>query len=85
MKYLLCIEIAGTNYSAFFPSVPGCIATGDTVPEVSRLAAEALALHLAGGGDAAPERAVETVLSAGDAEPGSYFTYVEPASSPVAV
>jgi predicted RNase H-like HicB family nuclease len=83
MRYLLCIEIAGSNFSAFFPSFPGCIATGATVPEVSRLAAEALADHLAAGGEAIPELPLAAAPATGDAMPGCYFTYVQPIRGPL--
>lgn len=45
MKYLLVIENAGGNLSAFFPDVPGCVAVGSTVEEVRQNASEALSLH----------------------------------------
>lgn len=46
MKYLLVIEEAGDNLSAYFPDVPGCVAVGDSVEEVRANAKEALAFHL---------------------------------------
>ena len=46
MKYLLIIEGGGTNLSAFFPDVQGCIVTGDTVEAVKKSAQEALEMHL---------------------------------------
>jgi len=45
-KYLLVIEDAGTNLCAYFPDVPGCTTMGDTVEDIRRNAAEALAGHL---------------------------------------
>jgi predicted RNase H-like HicB family nuclease len=30
MEYLIVIEKAGKNYSAYIPDVPGCVATGKT-------------------------------------------------------
>lgn len=56
-KYLMVIEYAGTNYSAYAPDVPGCITTGDTIEETVRNFHEALQLHLEGtfeDGDPAP-------------------------------
>jgi len=47
-KYLIVIEKAGKNFSAYAPDVPGCIATGKTIPEVKRLFKEALEFHLQG-------------------------------------
>ncbi|CAH2399745.1 hypothetical protein MES5069_230127 [Mesorhizobium escarrei] len=34
MRYAVVIEKAGNNFSAYVPDLPGCIATGATVPEV---------------------------------------------------
>jgi predicted RNase H-like HicB family nuclease len=52
------IEKAGRNYAAYFPDVPGCIATGATLEEVRRNLRAALRLHLDGmaeDGDRPPE------------------------------
>jgi len=37
-----------TGYGVFFPDLPGCVSSGDTVDEAVRGAEEALSLHLAG-------------------------------------
>jgi predicted RNase H-like HicB family nuclease len=79
MRYLLVIETADTNFSAFFPDVPGCIATGKTVEETVRLASEALTLHLEGE-DSPAGRSVEELLmdsSVDLSQPGTYVTSVE--------
>jgi hypothetical protein len=34
MRYAIVIEKAEGNYSAYVPDLPGCVATGATVPEV---------------------------------------------------
>lgn len=47
-RYAIVIERAGTNYAAYVPDLPGCVATGDTVAETERLLREAIALHVAG-------------------------------------
>ncbi len=47
-KYLIVIEKAGDNYSAFSPDVPGCIATGATPEEAERNMKEAIELHIHG-------------------------------------
>ena len=31
MRYAIVIENAGSNYSAFVPDLPGCVATGTTL------------------------------------------------------
>jgi predicted RNase H-like HicB family nuclease len=46
MRYLVVIERADSNYSAYAPDVPGCVATGDTVEETVANYREALRLHL---------------------------------------
>ena len=45
-KYLVIIEKAENNYSAFSPDVLGCVATGDTVEETTLLMKDALQFHL---------------------------------------
>ena len=47
-----------SDYGVSFPDFPGCITAGRTLDEASRMAAEALALHIQGmieDGDAVPE------------------------------
>jgi predicted RNase H-like HicB family nuclease len=48
MRYAVVIEKAGSNYSAYVPDLPGCVATGATVEEVQREIREAIAFHLEG-------------------------------------
>jgi predicted RNase H-like HicB family nuclease len=48
LRYLVVIEKANGNYSAYVPDVPGCVATGRTPEETYRRIAEALAMHLKG-------------------------------------
>lgn len=58
MKYLVIIEKANKNFSAYLPGVPGCVATGKTIEEVKKNIKEALAMHLEGlaeDGQPAPE------------------------------
>ncbi|MEP7321205.1 MAG: type II toxin-antitoxin system HicB family antitoxin [Saprospiraceae bacterium] len=45
-KYLVVIERAENNYSAFSPDVLGCIATGMTVEETTANLKEALQFHI---------------------------------------
>jgi predicted RNase H-like HicB family nuclease len=47
-RYLVIIEKANGNYSAYIPDVPGCVATGRTVEEAKANIAEALKMHLEG-------------------------------------
>jgi predicted RNase H-like HicB family nuclease len=45
-KYLVVIEKAKNNYSAFSPDVWGCVATGGTVEETLQQIKEALQFHI---------------------------------------
>jgi predicted RNase H-like HicB family nuclease len=46
-RYLILIEGGPpSNYSAWSPDVPGCVATGDSVDDCVREMREALAAHL---------------------------------------
>jgi predicted RNase H-like HicB family nuclease len=47
-RFLVVVERAGANYSAYAPDLPGCIATGDTVDETRRNMQDAIELHLRG-------------------------------------
>ena len=59
MQYAIIIEhAAGTNYSAYAPDLPGCVATGETLEEVKFNMREAIEFHLRGmreDGDPIPE------------------------------
>ena len=48
MRYGIVIERAENNYSAFVPDLPGCVATGKTVPEVEQRIREAIQFHIEG-------------------------------------
>ncbi len=48
MRYAIVIENAGSNYSAYVPDLPGCIATGATVEDAEREIREAIEFHLDG-------------------------------------
>ncbi|MBD0366183.1 MAG: type II toxin-antitoxin system HicB family antitoxin [Flavisolibacter sp.] len=57
-KYLVVIEKAPQNYSAFSPDVWGCVATGNTVEDTVIQMKEALQMHLEsiiGDGEEIPE------------------------------
>lgn len=47
-RWAIVIEKAGSNYSAYVPDLPGCIATGDTVDEVERELRDAIQFHIKG-------------------------------------
>lgn len=48
MRYAIVIEKAESNYSAYVPDLPGCIATGATVEEAEARIREAIEFHLEG-------------------------------------
>ena len=48
MRYAIVIEKTPSNYSAYVPDLPGCVATGATVSEVEAQIREAIAFHLDG-------------------------------------
>ncbi len=48
MRYAIVIEKAESNYSAYVPDLPGCVATGATVEETEKSIREAIEFHLDG-------------------------------------
>ena len=48
MRYAIVIENAGGNYSAYVPDLPGCVSTGETVPQVEANIRQAINFHLEG-------------------------------------
>lgn len=48
MRYAVVIEKAGSNFSAYVPDLPGCIATAATVPEVEIEIRDAIRFHIEG-------------------------------------
>jgi predicted RNase H-like HicB family nuclease len=47
-RYAIVVEKAGSNYSAYVPDLPGCIATGATRRETERRLREAIEIHVQG-------------------------------------
>ena len=47
-EYLVVIEQADSNLSAYSPDLPGCVATGRSLEEVRQRMAEAIRFHLDG-------------------------------------
>jgi len=47
-RFLVVIEKAGNNYSAYSPDLPGCVATGKTREEAERTMHEAIEMHVHG-------------------------------------
>ena len=48
MRYAVVIENAGSNFSAYVPDLPGCVATGATVEDTELAIREAIEFHLEG-------------------------------------
>ncbi len=46
MQYVVVIEKTESNYGAYVPDLPGCVAVAETHEEVARLIREAIELHL---------------------------------------
>ncbi len=47
-RFLIIIEKAEGNYSAYSPDLPGCVATGKTRDQTSRNMHEAIEMHVRG-------------------------------------
>ena len=45
-EYAVVYEWADSNYSAYVPDLPGCVACGDTLQETQRLIKEAMGLYI---------------------------------------
>jgi len=73
MRYAVVIKQTKSNYSAYVPDLPGCIATGHTIEEVETQIREAIAFHLEG------LREDGTPLP----HPASHVEYVEVVATPV--
>jgi predicted RNase H-like HicB family nuclease len=47
-RFLIIIEKANGNFSAYSPDLPGCVATGKTRAQVARNMYEAIEMHVQG-------------------------------------
>jgi predicted RNase H-like HicB family nuclease len=47
-RFLIVIEKANSNYSAYSPDLPGCVATGKTREETEQNMREAIQMHVEG-------------------------------------
>jgi predicted RNase H-like HicB family nuclease len=62
VRYAIVIERGGHNLSAYVPDLPGCVATGKTVEDITRVMAEAIEFHIEGmraRGEVIPEPSTE--------------------------
>ena len=47
-RFLIVVEDAGGNFSAYAPDLPGCVATGESREEAEKNMYEAIQLHIVG-------------------------------------
>ncbi len=47
-RFLIVIEKANRNYSAYSPDLPGCVATGKTREQATRNMYQAIEMHVRG-------------------------------------
>ena len=47
-RFLIVVEKSGTNFSAYSPDLPGCVATGATPEETKASMQSAIDMHLRG-------------------------------------
>jgi predicted RNase H-like HicB family nuclease len=47
-RFLIVVEDAGANFSAYSPDLPGCVATGSSRDEAEKNMYEAIQLHIEG-------------------------------------
>lgn len=48
MRYAVVIENAGSDFSAYVPDLPGCVATGASIADVCKEIGKAIEFHLEG-------------------------------------
>jgi predicted RNase H-like HicB family nuclease len=48
LRFLVVVERASHNFSAYSPDLPGCVATGGTIEETRARMHEAIDLHIKG-------------------------------------
>lgn len=48
MRYAIVIERGSSNYSAYVPDLPGCVATGATLQATAREIRDAIDFHIEG-------------------------------------
>jgi len=47
-RYAIVVERAKSNYSAYVPDLPGCVATGITIEETEHRLRQAIVIHVQG-------------------------------------
>lgn len=77
-EYLIVIERADHNFSAYSPDLPGCVATGQTAEETEQAMREAILWHIEGlreDGDPIPEpRAIARTVAVASLDDGPGFS-----------
>jgi predicted RNase H-like HicB family nuclease len=63
-QYLIALEKSDTGFSAYCPDVAGCIATGATLEETTRIMRSALAEHLSDVDTLPKARGIDAYLDA---------------------
>ncbi|MFZ0815366.1 MAG: type II toxin-antitoxin system HicB family antitoxin [Candidatus Sulfotelmatobacter sp.] len=91
MEYIAYLhKDRNSDYGVSFPDFPGCITAGRTLDEASRMAAEALALHIQGmieDGEAVPEPSKVDDIATDAAKRGAiaFLVRVDPPDATVRV
>jgi predicted RNase H-like HicB family nuclease len=91
MEYIAYLhKEPGSDYGVSFPDFPGCITVGRTLDEASRMAAEALNLHIQGmieDGDPVPDPSKIDDIAQDAAKQGAiaFMVRVEPPDATVRV
>ena len=81
-QYLIVLEKSDTGFSAYSPDVAGCIATGDTLEDTTKLMRSALVLHLADVDELPKPRGIDAYVDALRDSEGEefYLTHISVAS-----
>ena len=81
-QYLIVLEKSDTGFSAYSPDVAGCIATGETLEDTTKLMRSALVLHIADVEDLPKPRGIDAYVDALRDSEGEefYLTHISVAS-----
>ncbi len=81
-QYLIVLEKSDTGFSAYSPDVAGCIATGETLEDTTKLMRSALVLHLADDANLPKPRGIDAYVDALRDSEGEefYLTHISVAS-----
>jgi predicted RNase H-like HicB family nuclease len=81
-QYLIVLEKSDTGFSAYSPDVAGCMATGETLEDTTKLMRSALILHLVDVDELPKSRGIDAYLDALRDSEGEefYLTHISVAS-----